>query len=145
MKKLASAVLMAAAPFGQSLAAESALTAFRGATGMPIVICKMYGSGVMRGYSYGQDARAKQDGEKLDGCIANAESGAKSAFPAALALAQEKGAGDSLKTYYAVWLSSLRGARPRAEDNEYSYMQRVNANDQRLEDAWAKVEIDMGL
>ncbi|MPS30531.1 MAG: hypothetical protein E2576_14465 [Alcaligenaceae bacterium] len=145
MRKLAIAVLMAAAPFAKSFAAESALTVFRGATGMPIVICKMYGSGVMKGYSYGDDARAKQDSEKLDGCIANAEISAKSTFPDALALAQEKGAGDALKTYYAVWLSSLRGARPRAEDSEYSYVQRVNANDQRLEDAWAKVEIDAGL
>lgn len=124
--------------------AENAIDEFHGkAIGSDYYLCKLQGKTVVLTYKLKGAAEIHKAVTELDECISNAEKNIKTLYKNASILAKKKNADKSLKEFYVQWKTSLAGFRVQSEDSQSTYDKRILDNEEKLNQAWSRVEVDL--
>lgn len=89
-----------------------------------------------------QLGKATEEGDSLRNCIAAAKPNAKDNFDAALSAVADPEAKEALKSYHVAFVVALEGIEPATGERKISYEVRQSSLDSRLDEAWARFEIE---
>jgi hypothetical protein len=90
------------------------------------------------------EAGSQENDDKGDyrGCIAKGRATAKVDLAGALRFVKKAKAQDALKTYHVAFMTALEGIDPGSDERRISYAQRQQALSDKVNEAWARFEIE---
>lgn len=155
MKAILLAVAALSMACGTAIAAEkeekvSPLEQYQGTNNYNLKLCELtYKIALTRAENNALSAQQglppeKTDAEKydFDGCIKKAKAEGKANLDKAMKTVKKTPAREALKTYHVAFIAAIDGIRAGNDEIRLNYTQRQNALQARLDDAWARFEIE---
>ena len=144
--KAAALVLMSFLCFAMSFAkeTETPLEQLRTATQFEFLMCRLkFTSAQLSGEANSADAA--QQGADYYSCTGTAQKKTQADYKRAIKFVEKKPAAvAAIKAYYAAWIGAVRGITPGTDEIKLAYSTRQTQSNQRLDELWAKVELEAG-
>lgn len=120
------------------------LDAFQGDALYMMTMCKLtfrLAQSQAEAYSVGAEVNDPEKGD-YNACIRNALDDIKPAYKKASSSMKSRAKKEALKSYYAAWISAIRGIAPKSDEIRLVYQKRIADQEDRLNELWAKVEVE---
>lgn len=88
------------------------------------------------------DAEKQDEKSDFNGCIRQAKADGKASLDKAMKTVKKPAAREALKTYHVAFIATIDGVRAGDNEMRMHYDQRQNALKARMDDAWARFDIE---